>query len=203
NSFDSNTNSIFLGEDITLKWNVDDASSISITEVGKVALTGDRVLSPIKNTTYTLKARSFLSLPRVATTDVNVIQPKIEIKFPENNDKLLLHNGSNITIKGTTSHDLSSRDLWVIVQNPNGDYYPFPKAALIKNNNNWETTLYQLGNAEDAGKTFILGVYLLNGSAFNEIIEYVESTENGGNYGIPHLPKGATSYHKVEIIGVV
>ncbi len=57
NSFDADPAGIFQGESATLSWNVSGATKVSIEpDVGNVALTGRRVVSPTTTTTYTLTA---------------------------------------------------------------------------------------------------------------------------------------------------
>lgn len=56
-SFDASPGSITSGESSTLSWSVSEAATASIDqEIGDVALTGTRVVSPTTTTTYTLTA---------------------------------------------------------------------------------------------------------------------------------------------------
>jgi len=56
-SFDADPGSITAGESSTLSWSISGATTVSIDqEIGDVALTGTRVVSPSTTTTYTLTA---------------------------------------------------------------------------------------------------------------------------------------------------
>jgi len=207
-SFDTNQNTILLGENFTLRWDVVDANAVSIKPgLGKVALTGEIVLSPTKNTKYTITAKNGYKKSSAATyVHVNVVTSEIRITYPKNNDKLLINDPYTksrvITITGTISYLPANQYLWIIVQNPNNLYYPFPYEAGIINNS-WNATLYQLGNADDGGKIFKLGVYLLDKNAQKEIIEYTNRTRRTNEYGIYSLPDGAKKYDEVLIKGVL
>jgi hypothetical protein len=57
NSFTASPGSIKLGESSTLSWSVSGCTTVSIDQaIGNVSLSGTRVVSPTKTTTYTLKA---------------------------------------------------------------------------------------------------------------------------------------------------
>jgi hypothetical protein len=58
--FVASPSAISTGEGSTLSWSVSDATHVNIEPaVGDVALTGSRVISPVKTTTYTLTATNF------------------------------------------------------------------------------------------------------------------------------------------------
>ena len=57
--FDSSPDAISPGNSSNLSWNVSDATSVTIDpEIGSVALTGTRVVSPAETTTYSLKVKN-------------------------------------------------------------------------------------------------------------------------------------------------
>jgi hypothetical protein len=57
--FDSSPDTISPGNCSNLSWNVSDATSVTIDpEIGSVALTGTRVVSPAETTTYSLKVKN-------------------------------------------------------------------------------------------------------------------------------------------------
>jgi len=56
-AFDTDTKSIIIGKSATLNWNVTGATSVSISpDIGNVASTGTRIVSPTSTTIYTLTA---------------------------------------------------------------------------------------------------------------------------------------------------
>jgi hypothetical protein len=83
NYFDVSPININVGESSTLNWAVSDALNVTIDhEIGKVALTGTRQVSPTKTTTYTLTATNEAG-KRDATVEVviEVPQDKPVIKY--------------------------------------------------------------------------------------------------------------------------
>jgi hypothetical protein len=52
--FEVSQNSIEAGKSITLTWQVENAASVQITDIGAVPPQGSRPVSPVKNTTYQL-----------------------------------------------------------------------------------------------------------------------------------------------------
>ena len=65
--------SIERGQAVTLTWQVNNASSVSISEIGTVALQGSRTINPSKTTTYILTANGSTPL---AEQTVEVHEPK-------------------------------------------------------------------------------------------------------------------------------
>ena len=98
NNFTASPSKIILLEDSTLSWSVSGATSVTIDhEIGSVASTGTRVVSPTETTTYTLTATNeagsvsaqavvMRALPRViqigittaSTSDLETIVPFVE-----------------------------------------------------------------------------------------------------------------------------
>jgi hypothetical protein len=73
-SFDANPGKIIPGGSSTLSWNVSGAETVSIgPEIGNVALSGTRVVSPTKTITYTLTATSVVGTA-TATAQVMVAE---------------------------------------------------------------------------------------------------------------------------------
>ncbi len=74
NSFDANPQRISAGESATLSWEVSGATKVGIEpDVGSVALTGRRMVSPASTTTYTLTAVNEAGTV-TATTQVVVVE---------------------------------------------------------------------------------------------------------------------------------
>ena len=71
NSFSASPGSIAPGQNSTLSWNVASASTVSISGIGNVALTGTQVVSPSTGSAYTLTATN-QSGSATATTQVLV-----------------------------------------------------------------------------------------------------------------------------------
>jgi serine/threonine-protein kinase len=69
----ANPNSIERGQSVTLNWSVENASSVSISEIGAVALQGRTIVTPNKSTTYELAANGSI---RLAQQYVEVHEPK-------------------------------------------------------------------------------------------------------------------------------
>lgn len=69
----ANPNSIERGQSVTLNWSVENASSVSISEIGAVALQGRTIVTPNKSTTYELVANGSI---RLAQQYVEVHEPK-------------------------------------------------------------------------------------------------------------------------------
>jgi len=72
-SLSANTNSIERGQSVTLTWQVNNASSVSISEIGSVAPQGSRTVNPGKTTTYNLTANGSAVL---AEQTVDVHEPR-------------------------------------------------------------------------------------------------------------------------------
>jgi hypothetical protein len=72
-SLSANTNSIERGQSVTLTWQVNNASSVSISEIGSVAPQGSRTVNPGKTTTYNLTANGSTLL---AEQTVDVHEPR-------------------------------------------------------------------------------------------------------------------------------
>jgi hypothetical protein len=71
--FEADRSVVDLGDDLTLRWAVADASEVEIEPgIGPVSLRGETTLSPRKGVTYTLVARNFAG-ESVAFTDVAVL----------------------------------------------------------------------------------------------------------------------------------
>jgi len=76
NSFNASPSKISAGEYSELRWSVSDASSVTIEpEIGSVALTGTRAVSPTETTTYTL----------TATNDAGSVDATVEVLVEEVN----------------------------------------------------------------------------------------------------------------------
>ena len=96
-SLSANSNSIERGQSVTLTWQVNNASSISISEIGSVAPQGSRTVFPGKTTTYQLTANGTplseqtVNVSEPAPTPVVVTQPK----NPEGPDRAALEQALN------------------------------------------------------------------------------------------------------------
>jgi serine/threonine-protein kinase len=75
----ANTNSIERGQSATLTWQVSNASSVSISDIGAVAPQGSRTVSPSKTTKYELTANGSILL---AEQNVEVHEPKPVVTTP-------------------------------------------------------------------------------------------------------------------------
>ena len=108
-------------------------------------------------------------------------------------------------IVGTISDVPDEQHLWVILLKTNRLYYPFPEEPVInKDKDTWETISYGVGedNEEEDGDTFIIGAYLLDEKAYEEINEYVEKASATKAWdGMDLLPEGAIEYDEVGVIG--
>ena len=71
--FSANPGEILQGEQSTLSWQVENATDVTISGLGRVALTGSAQVSPADTTTYTLTARN-AGGEVTATAVVNVIK---------------------------------------------------------------------------------------------------------------------------------
>ena len=68
NSFSANPSTITSGESSTLSWSVTDATSVTINDIGSVALTGTTAVNPTTTTTYTLIATNIAGSVTAQTT---------------------------------------------------------------------------------------------------------------------------------------
>jgi serine/threonine-protein kinase len=94
-SLSVNTNSIERGQSVTLTWQVNNASSISISGIGSVAPQGSRTVSPGKTTTYQLMANGV----SLSEQTVNVSEPSPVVATrsgaPEGPDRAALEQSLN------------------------------------------------------------------------------------------------------------
>ena len=74
--FRANPTSVKPGEAATLVWSVSNAAEVSITGIGRVALSGSAAVMPSRTTTYVLTARSGSEVSK-ASVSVAVVLPKI------------------------------------------------------------------------------------------------------------------------------
>jgi hypothetical protein len=80
--FAANPRTITAGQSSTLGWVVDNATSVEISTLGKVALTGTQSVSPAATTTYTLTATNAAgSVTAQATVTVSAAQPPTITSF--------------------------------------------------------------------------------------------------------------------------
>jgi serine/threonine-protein kinase len=78
-SLNASANSIERGQSVTLTWQVNNASSVSISGIGQVAPQGTRIVNPGTTTTYNLTANGSALLAE-ATVDVH--EPKVAVQQP-------------------------------------------------------------------------------------------------------------------------
>jgi hypothetical protein len=82
-SFTANPTSINSGQSSTLTWTVTNATSVSISSIGTVALSGTRSVSPVTTTVYTLTATNAAgNATQTATVTVNGGGPTIVFPSP-------------------------------------------------------------------------------------------------------------------------
>lgn len=77
--FAANPNQISSGQSSTLTWNVENATSVTISGIGTVAANGSAPVSPTQTTTYTLTATNGVnSQTATAVVVVNALQSKLQ-----------------------------------------------------------------------------------------------------------------------------
>ena len=92
------------GQSTELKWNTADAASISITDLGTVPATGERSVSPTKNTNYELTAvgpggkttqEVAVNVNKQSTATISLSQP--EVRFHKVGDKIMQQDTATLT----------------------------------------------------------------------------------------------------------
>ena len=140
-----------------------------------------------------------IQTPTITTTPtpltVKITEPKDGGDFP------LLDTSKLV---GIISYVPDDRHLWIVMlKPPNPIYYPFSDEPAIYGDT-WETISYGVGedNGEQDGDTFIIGAYLLDEKAYEEIKKYVKKSAATDTWeGMYPLPEGATEYDYVSVIG--
>ncbi len=113
-SLSVSVNSVVRGQSVTLTWRVNNASSISISEIGSVAPQGSRTVFPSKTTTYELIANG----ASLSEQTVNVSEPApvvaVRLGGPEGPDRAALEQPLNayksvfVRASGKSSKDCKS-----------------------------------------------------------------------------------------------
>ena len=99
--FSANPSSVSMGESSNINWNVSGATNVSITpDIGQVALSGNRSVSPSDTTTYTLTASAGQD-QKTATTTVTVNKAPIITSFTANPDRLSQNQRTTLKWKVT------------------------------------------------------------------------------------------------------
>ncbi len=142
-SFTSNVSSISTGESITLTWQTTNATSVSISGVGTVALDGSQVVTPSASTTYTLTATNN-GISVTSNITINVTTPtQSTIGFAST------FSGSGPNLVATKGTTISPAISW-----SNGQF----TSGKIKTNSN---TSYPWSRGT-AAKVVLYGVTFLN-----------------------------------------
>lgn len=139
-----------------------------------------------------------IQTPTITTTPTPVT---VKITKPKDGNDFPLLDTSEIV--GIISDVPDDQHLWVVLLKTNHIYYPFPDEPVIYGDT-WQTISYGVGedNEEEDGDTFIIGAYLLDEKAYEEIKEYVEKASATNAWdGMDSLPEGATKYDEVGVIG--
>jgi len=103
-------NQIELGQTTQLHWNVSDATSVTIDNgIGNVNLTGNRTITPIETTTYTLTATSSTTVK--ATVQIIVVEPS------EKPNISMVQSEFYIQITGTTNKQVNQTQVVVVAIN--------------------------------------------------------------------------------------
>jgi len=96
---------IVLGQKSTLVWQVEGADTVTITELGTVALVGTSDVGPVVTTTYTLTATNRAGTS-TATATVTVVQPALITSFTAN-PPVSPAPGSNVVLTCTATNATS------------------------------------------------------------------------------------------------
>jgi hypothetical protein len=105
NSFTADSSTVTAGQSTTLRWSVSNASDVSISGIGSVAVSGSTVVSPVTTTVYTLTATNPAGM-QTATVTVQVQASSGNVTFVFTN-KLL--NSANISINGNPVGTISAQ----------------------------------------------------------------------------------------------
>ncbi|NQE44840.1 hypothetical protein C5S31_02295 [ANME-1 cluster archaeon GoMg2] len=140
--------------------------------------------------------------PISSPTPISTHSVTVKITEPKDGSDFPLLDTSKLV--GIISYVPDDQHLWIVMlQPPNPIYYPFPDEPVIYGDT-WETISYGVGedNEEQDGDTFIIGAYLLDEKAYEEIKEYVKKSVATDTWdGMYPLPEGATEYDNVRVIG--
>lgn len=105
---------ISCGQPVTLNWKSGDASDTSITNIGNVEASGDRVVTPTQTTTYQLIAKGpGGEAAQTATVDVNT-QPtatldlsQAEVRYHKVGDKVVEQTSANLTWSASNANTVT------------------------------------------------------------------------------------------------
>jgi len=121
-TFDADMKSIIIGKSATLSWNISGATSVSIDpDIGNVAMTGTRIVSPASTTVYTLTATNAVGTISAELQVVvgTVPQSKLELYSIASEEGyvrsggfvgqevIIGENQSNVMVQGFLSFDIS------------------------------------------------------------------------------------------------
>ncbi|MCX6661619.1 MAG: hypothetical protein NTY91_03615 [Euryarchaeota archaeon] len=110
-SFEVIPNQIEFGDAAALHWNVSEATSVTIDNgIGAVMLSGNRTITPLQTTTYTLTAKSATTTV-TATTSIIVNQPL------EKPNVSMIQSEFYIEITGIKNARVSQSQVYVIANN--------------------------------------------------------------------------------------
>jgi len=125
-SFEADKTVIAPGEDVTLKWEVNNAESIIIKEIGDKELLpqGSLVVNPYVDTTYTLVAKGYDGSVISKQVDIKVKAPVI-VSFET--DKTEIAPGEDVTLKWDVNNAES------IIIKEIGDKELLPQGSLVVN----------------------------------------------------------------------
>ncbi len=112
-SFEAIPDEIELGQESQLRWNVVDATSITIDNgIGNVNLTGNKTITPIETTTYTMTAKS-------ASNTVTASVQIIVIESSEKPNISMAQSEFYIEISDTNNSRLNQSRVFIIAINEN------------------------------------------------------------------------------------
>lgn len=193
-SFEANPAEIIIGQPATLNWNVTNAATAKIDpDIGNVALTGNRTVSPIKNTIYTLTATNqggsvtattgvaILTVPvhtvelyPIATESGHVRYDGYVGPEPNVGDFVVAHTHTAVPMEAFLSFDVSM----------------IPQGAKVK------SVSFDLAAGNMYGDPFtLLGSLYIYACSYDKLrsSNFVEGTLGGPIYNTGRMPAGPVS----------
>jgi hypothetical protein len=175
NTFSVDQSMITAGQSVTLKWNVTGATAVTIDpDIGSVALSGSKTVSPAGTTTYTLTAQGSAG-PQTADVIVTVNPAPAQVVVNAFSvDPSMIDVGQSATLQWNVT------GATIVKIDPDiGDVASSGSETVSPT----ETTTYVLTANNDANSTTATAVLTVNPVSPEPIVEYFEVTPGTINLG--------------------